>query len=273
MLRGVHSLGLNLYKGAKRLVVKAGTSILTDESSMLDVGKMAKLVSGLMKLRKQGRDLVLVSSGAIGAGMGRLNLSKRPESMPQLQAAAAIGQGILMQTYEYFFNNYGQSIAQLLLTKDDFDNPVRYSNLTNTLETLIGWGVIPVINENDTVATEEIKVGDNDTLAAYVATGINAELLIILTDVDGLYTRNPRESAKSRLVEIVEEVTPEVEGWASRAGKGFGGMYTKVQAAKLLAEEGIPTVIVNGEEPNILTRVFESKVGTLFLPRRRETDE
>jgi len=265
-------VGLDLLKGAKRIVVKAGTSSLTDESSRLDVGKMAKLVSELMKMKKRGRAPILVSSGAIGAGMGRLNLSKRPESMPQLQAAAAIGQGILMQTYEYFFNNYEQPIAQLLLTKDDFTNPVRYSNLTSTVETLIEWGVIPVINENDTVATEEIKVGDNDTLAAYVAMGINAELLIILTDVDGLYTRDPSESAESELVEIVEEVTTEVESWASRDGKGFGGMYTKVQAAKLLSEKGIPTVIVNGKEPDILSRVFKSQVGTLFLPRRHEKD-
>ena len=269
MLRRVRNLGLDLLKGAKRLVVKAGTSNLTDERSSLDVGKMAKLVSELMKLKRRGKELILVSSGAIGAGMGRLNLSERPESMPQLQAAAAIGQGILMQTYEYFFTNYGQPIAQLLLTKDDFNNSVRYSNLTSTLEALLEWGVIPVINENDTVATEEIRVGDNDTLAAHVAMGIEAELLIILTDVDGLYTRNPSESARSELVETVEEVSSEVEGWASRAGKGFGGMYTKVQAAKMLAERGIPTVIVNGKEPDILLRVFESRVGTLFLPRRR----
>lgn len=256
-------------KGAKRLVVKAGTSNLTDESSRLDVGKMAKLVSEIMKLRRQGRELILVSSGAIGAGVGRLNLPRRPECMPQLQAAAAIGQGIMMQTYEYFFNNYGQPIAQLLLTADDFNNPVRHDNLASTLETLLSWGVIPVINENDTVATEEIRVGDNDTLAAFVALGIGAELLIILTDVDGLYTRNPSEFAESRLVETVEEVTPEVEGWASRAGKGFGGMYTKVQAAKMLAEHGIPTVIVNGGEPDVLDKAFERRAGTLFMPRRR----
>lgn len=261
-------MSLDLLKTAKRLVIKAGTSSLTDESSRLDVGKMAILVSGLMYLKKQGREPILVSSGAIGAGMGRLNLNNRPENMPQLQAAAAIGQGILMHTYEYFFNNYGQPVAQLLLTKEDFTNPVRYSNLKSTVETLIEWDVIPVINENDTIATEEIKVGDNDTLAAYVAMGVNANLLIILTDVDGLYTKNPSETSESKLVETVEEVTPEIEGWASRVGKGFGGMYTKVQAAKMLAERGIPTVIVNSKEPDILKRIFITRVGTLFLPRR-----
>lgn len=251
---------------ARRIVVKLGTSSLTDESSRLDVGKMAKLVSELMNLKRQGKDPILVSSGAIGAGMGKMRLSERPEGMPQLQAAAAIGQGILMQTYEYLFNNYDQPVAQILLTKDDFTNPIRYSNLKSTLETLLGWGVIPVINENDTIATEEIKVGDNDTLAAYVALGIDAELMVILTDVDGLYKGNPSEFSDSELVEVVEEVTSEVESWASKAGKGFGGMYTKVQAAKKLAEKGIPTIIANGGEPDILDRVFKENVGTLFLP-------
>lgn len=251
---------------ARRIVVKLGTSSLTDESSRLDVGKMAKLVSELMNLKRQGKDPILVSSGAIGAGMGKMRLSERPEGMPQLQAAAAIGQGILMQAYEYLFNNYDQPVAQVLLTKDDFTNPIRYSNLKSTLETLLGWGVIPVINENDTIATEEIKVGDNDTLAAYVALGIDAELMVILTDVDGLYKGNPSEFSDSKLVEVVEEVTSEVESWASKAGKGFGGMYTKVQAAKKLAENGIPTIIANGGEPDILDRVFKENVGTLFLP-------
>jgi glutamate 5-kinase len=268
----VLEVGICHLKDVKRCVVKAGTSSLTDENSRLDVGKIAKLVSELMKLKGTGRFPLLVSSGAIGAGMGKLKMRERPGNMPQLQAAAAIGQGILMQTYEFFFDNYEQPIAQLLLTKDDFANGERYTNLSNTLETLIGWGVIPVINENDTVATEEIKVGDNDTLAAYVAMGIGAQLLIILTDVDGLYTGNPDEDPESKLVDVVEEVTPEVESWASEAGRGFGGMHTKVQAAKKLAKEGIPTVIVNSAEPNILDRVFEGEVGTLFLPQGSKRD-
>jgi glutamate 5-kinase len=263
-------LHTELLQDAKLVVVKVGTSSLTDESSRLDVGKMAKVVSELMELKRLGKDPILVSSGAIGAGMGRLNISERPESVPQLQAAAAIGQGILMHIYEYFFNNYGQPIAQLLLTADDFNNPVRYGNLASALETLIEWGTLPIINENDTVAVEEIKVGDNDTLAAYVAMGIDAELLIILTDVDGLYTKNPNKSDDWKLIEVVEEVTPEVERLASRDGKGFGGMYTKVQAAKLLAEKGILTVIANGNKPGILKNIFEGNVGTLFLPKRRE---
>lgn len=257
---------IDSLSSVERFVVKVGTSSLTDEDSRLDVGKVATLVSMLMKQKKLGKAPVLVSSGAIGAGIGRLGLTERPVEMMELQAAAAVGQGILMQTYEFFFNNYQQPIAQLLLTKDDFTDPVRTKNLSNTLETLVKWGVIPVINENDTVATEEIRVGDNDTLASYVSLGIKAGLLIILTDVDGLYTKNPTNSS-GKFIEYVPQVTPEVEGWASREGKGFGGMHTKVQAAKRLSENGIPTVIANYREQEVLTKIFQGETGTLFLPQ------
>ena len=251
----------DLLKTIRRFVVKAGTSNLTDESSRLDVKKVENLVDMLMELKRFGKEQILVSSGAIGAGVGRLNLLERPSDISQLQAAAAIGQGILMQTYEHFFDKHGQPVAQLLLTKDDFTNPARYQNLKTTLETLLKWEVIPIINENDSVAVEEIKVGDNDTLAAYVAVGIDAQLLIILTDVDGLHTKDPDSTNGGRLVKTVDEITPEVESWASRSGKGFGGMFTKVQAAKLLAEKGIPTVIVNGMKKNImLPRVIMQKI-------------
>jgi glutamate 5-kinase len=253
------------FNDIKRFVVKVGTSSLTDDASRLDVGKVANLVSMLMREKEKGRTPLLVSSGAIGAGLGRLGFQRRPGGIHELQAAAAVGQGILMQTYEFFFNNYNQHIAQLLLTKDDFTDEGRNRNLSNTLETLIKWGVVPIINENDTVATEEIKVGDNDTLASYVTMGVNAELLVILTDVDGLYTRNPSDS-EGKFVKIVEEVTKVVEGWASVAGKGFGGMFTKVQAAKRLSEKGIATVIANHNVPDALTKIFAKETGTLFLP-------
>ena len=259
-------MGFKELKNARRYVVKVGTSSLTNENSRLDIGKIAYLVSELMSLKEQGRYPLLVSSGAIGAGMGKLRITKRPESMSQLQAAAAIGQGTLMQTYEYLFDNYDQLIAQVLLTKDDFTNPERYQNLRNTLGTLLEWNVIPIINENDTVATEEIRVGDNDTLAAYVAEGIDADVLIILTDVNGLYTGHP-EKTESKLVRIVDEVTPEVENWASRDGKGFGGMFTKVQAAKKLADKGVATVIANAKEPDVLRKIFQGETGTTFKPR------
>ncbi|MFP3951552.1 MAG: glutamate 5-kinase [Candidatus Bathyarchaeia archaeon] len=258
---------LDIFNKVDKVVVKAGTSSLTDANSKIDMGKIGKLVSEIMRLKQMGKTPILVSSGAIGAGMGKLNISKRPELMRELQASAAIGQGLLMQTYEFFFNSYEQPIAQLLLTKDDFTYPARNRNLKNTLETLLKWDVIPIINENDSVATDEIKVGDNDTLAAYVAIGLDADLLIILTDVDGLYKRDENGVMEKEMVGIVEEVTSEVEGWASKEGKGFGGMYTKVQAAKLLAEEGIPTIVTNCAESNILVKIFEEPVGTLFLPR------
>jgi glutamate 5-kinase len=257
---------LKYLQNVKRVVVKAGTSSLTDESSKLDVGKIAHLVSMIMKQKMSGLDPVLVSSGAISAGLGRLDIFTRPKDIEELQAAAAIGQGILMQTYEFFFNNYGQPVAQILLTKEDFTDPCRYRNLSKTLNKLLEWGVIPIINENDTVAIEEIKVGDNDTLASYVTSGISADLLIILTDVDGLYNGDPEESCCD-LVKVVDEVTPKIEGWASKVGKGFGGMYTKVHAAKRLAEMGIPTVIANCGEPNVINKIFNEQVGTVFLAK------
>jgi len=256
----------------RRFVVKVGTSSLTDPSSKLDIGKVANLVSMLMREKEQGRTPILVSSGAIGAGLGKLEHPERPEAIHELQAAAAVGQAILMQTYEIFFNNYDQPIAQLLLTMDDFTFEERRENLSNTLETLLNWGVIPIVNENDTVATEEIKVGDNDTLGSYVALGAKAELMVILTDVDGLYTSNPSDG-DGEFVEVVEKITEEVESWASHAGKGFGGMYTKVQAAKRLSQNGIATVIANCNTPDALAKVFKGKIGTLFVPQGGNTDE
>jgi glutamate 5-kinase len=253
----------------RRFVVKVGTSSLTDPSSKLDIGKVANLVSMLMRERERGRTPILVSSGAIGAGLGKLGHPERPHEIHELQAAAAVGQAILMQTYEIFFNNYDQPIAQLLLTMDDFTFEERRENLSNTLETLLNWGVIPIINENDTVATEEIKVGDNDTLGSYVALGAKAELMVILTDVDGLYTSNPSDGEG----EFVEKITEEVESWVSEAGKGFGGMYTKVQAAKRLSQNGIATVIANCNTPDALAKVFKGEIGTLFLPQGGTADE
>jgi glutamate 5-kinase len=265
-MRGNYEKHLKKLRKSNRIVIKVGTSSLTDDSSKLDVGKIANLVSMIMKLTSSGMTPIVVSSGAIGAGLGRLEISSRPEEMAELQAAAAIGQGILMQTYEFFFNHYGQPIAQILLTNEDFTDPHRYSNMSKTIETLLSWDVIPIINENDSVATDEIKVGDNDTLATHVTIGVKGDLLIILTDVDGLYNGKPSEKP-SDLIKIVHEVTPEVESWAGRVGKGFGGMYTKVKAAKKLADMGIPTVIANSKQPDVLNRIFTEQIGTLFLAK------
>lgn len=258
----------DLLRNARKIVVKVGTSNLTDENSRLDLSKVERVVRGTMELRRQGRKVVLITSGAIGAGMGRMNLTRRPESMPLLQAAAAVGQGILMQVYEKYFEEYGQPVAQILLTREDFTDPRRHQNFINTMTTLLEWGVIPIVNENDTVAVEEIKLGDNDNLSALVAISIQADLLIMLSDVEGLYTGDPNKEKGVKLIKIVEKVTPEIENLAGAASRGFGGMLTKVQAAKMASEFGIPVVIANGAEREVLQRLAAGEeIGTLFLPR------
>ena len=209
-----------------------------------------------------------MTSGAIGAGIGKLDLKQRPRDIKVLQATAAVGQNILMSTYDRYFAKYEQTIAQLLLTHEDFFDRKRYLNLRNTLITLLKSGVIPIINENDTVVVDEIKLGDNDNLSALVASNLDADLLIILTDIDGLYTYDPKRSKKAEFISIVEEITPEIERIASARGKtGTGGMKTKIQAAKVTMKAGIPMVIVNGNEENILARIIAGeRIGTIFLP-------
>lgn len=259
------------FPKVRRVVVKVGTSNLTDERSRLDRDKVKKLVDEAMKLRRRGVEAIIVSSGAIGAGIGRLGLERRPKDMPSLQASAAVGQGILMQVYSEHFGSYGQPTAQMLLTREDFTDPRRYRNFRNTATTLLRWGVVPIVNENDSVEVEEIRLGDNDTLSALVAVGIRADLLIILSDVDGLYTGDPRKDARAELIEIVEKVTPKIERIAGKASpRGFGGMLTKVRAAKIASEAGIAVVIANGWEENVLERVIAGeRLGTIFLPVRK----
>lgn len=188
--------------------------------------------------------------------------------MPSLQAAAAVGQGILMQVYSKYFGDYGQQVAQMLLTGEDFTDPKRYRNFRNTLATLLRWGVVPIVNENDSVEVEEIRLGDNDTLSAHVAVGANADLLVILSDVGGLYAGYP---GRGKLIRTVEEVTPEVERLASRVFRGFGGMLTKLRAAKMVTKAGVPVVIANGEEERVLERVVAGEeIGTIFLPKGKK---
>ena len=254
----------------RRVVVKVGTSNLTDKDSRLDSNKIEKIVDEIMGLRKEGRDVILITSGAIGAGVGRMNLQGRPRQMPLLQAAAAVGQAILMQVYERDFAAYGQPIAQVLLTREDFGSEDRRKNLRNTIDTLLSWKVVPIINENDTVAVEEIKVSDNDLLSALVATNVNADLLLILSDVDGLYTGDPKGNAKRTLIRTVSDVNSDVEEIAGEATSGFGGMHTKIRAAKVVGERGIPCVVANGSERNVMKRVLAGEeIGTLFLPKRK----
>jgi glutamate 5-kinase len=254
-------------KMAKRIVVKIGTKCLTDEKSRLSEVKLRKFVKDVISIRN-GREIAIVTSGAIGAGVGQMKLKKRPTALPALQAAAAVGQGLLIQAYQKYFNVARQPIAQILLSAEDFMDEKRYRNFRNTVQTLWKWGVIPIINENDTVAVEEIKVGDNDILSAYVAKGVNADLLIILSDVDGLYSRNPK-IGKCERISLVKMVTPELERAVFRSSKKFGGMFIKVQAAAMVAEAGIATVVANSAKPNVLRRILDGEEeGTLFLPRR-----
>ena len=262
---------------AKRIVIKVGTSTLTDDNHRLAPDKVEKLAREIVELRRRGKEVILVSSGAIGAGIGKLNLKQRPRDIKLLQATAAVGQSILMSTYDRYFSAYGQTIAQLLLTHADFLSRQRYLNLRNTLLTLLKSGVIPIVNENDTTAVDEIKVGDNDNLSALVASNLEADLLIILTDTDGLFTRDPRRSERAELIPVVRDITPEIERIADTGEKtktktsSVGGMRTKIQAAKLAMNAGIPVVIANGAEEDILLRIVEGEpVGTRFLPRKSD---
>jgi len=257
---------------ARRIVIKVGTSSLTDKNNRLDPPKVEKLTKEIVELKKRGKEVILVTSGAIGAGIGKLDLKQRPREIKVLQATAAIGQSILMSTYDKYFTMYKETIAQVLLTHEDFFTRQRYLNLRNTLITLLKSGAIPIINENDTVAVDEIKLGDNDNLSALVASNLGADLLIILTDTDGLFTYDPKRSKKAELISVVDEITPEIERSAGKGGKaGVGGMTTKLQAAKVVMQAGIPLIIANSGAENILMRIIEGEpLGTLFMPKKRK---
>lgn len=255
---------------SRRIVVKVGTRLLCGTRGQFNIKRMECLGRDLASLWTEGRQLVLVSSGAVGAGVGRLGLSRFPQTMPEKQAAAAVGQGVLMQQYETVFAPLGITVAQVLLTQEDLRERKRYLNARHTFHTLLRYRVIPIVNENDTVAVEEIRFGDNDTLAALVACLIDADLLILLTDMDGFYTADPRKSPDARLISEVSEITPEIEELAGGRGSvlATGGMETKLQAARIATGAGIPMVIASGMQEGILNAVIRGKeVGTLFLPR------
>lgn len=255
-------------KPVKRIVVKVGTSTLTYETGKTNIRRMIKLCSVLADLHNAGLDVVLVTSGAIGVGVGKLGLGEKPQDIPGRQAAACVGQTELMFMYDKFFSEYGQKIGQLLVTKSDFEQPERRDNLSNAFQKLFEYGAIPVVNENDSVATEEIVYGDNDSLSAIVAVLTGADLLVILTDIDGLFDANPHEDPDARLIPVVETITPEIEALCGGAGtsRGTGGMLTKVHAAKTATAAGIPVVVMNGSAPQDLYRVIDGhRIGTLFL--------
>jgi glutamate 5-kinase len=254
---------------ARRIVVKVGSGLVTTEGQGADPGRIAALAADLAAARP-GRDVVLVTSGAIATGMARLGFAERPRSIPERQAAAAVGQSALMGHYEVAFSRHAIVVGQVLLTAEDVADRARYLNARNTLDTLLRLGVLPIVNENDTVAVDEIKVGDNDTLSALVASLVAADLLVLLTDVDGLYTADPTVDAEARKLDTVEAVTDDIArlvyGRASRVS--VGGMATKLAAAQRAAASGIPMVIASGRVAGMLPRVLAGEpVGTYFPPR------
>ena len=254
-------------KSAKLIVVKIGASSLSNASGDLDRGKIGLLCDELANLKRRGIDVVLVSSGAIRGGRAIMRDRIKNGEIPGLQALAAIGQVVLMEAYRDTMAGKGYNVGQILLTWDDFRNKRRLRNLLNTFNILLSLGVIPIINENDTVAVDEIKFGDNDTLSALVAKYMQADLLVLLSDVDGLYTGDPKRPS-SRLIPCVESITPEIERLASEGHGGFGGMKTKLRAAKLATEASISMVIANGADEKALERIITGeRVGTIFIPR------
>lgn len=257
---------------AKRLVVKIGSSLIASRSTGLRLDQIERLADELAGLRATGREILVVSSGAIVSGIKKLRLNEYPKSLPVKQAAAAVGQSRLMWAYEKAFEHRGLQVAQILLTHQDLADRRRFLNARHTLATLVEFGVVPIINENDTVAVDEIRVGDNDTLASEVVHLADAELLIILSDVDGLFTEDPRKNPSAKLIPVIPEITEEVErlAGASSTFEGTGGMATKVRAAKKVAEYGVPTLVINGEQPGLLPAVLAGRPGgSLFLARER----
>jgi glutamate 5-kinase len=261
-----------LFKKVKRVVIKIGSNVIAPSEGALSPLIVQNLVDQIAVLVRSGLQVVIVSSGAIASGLKRLELKESPQSISLKQALAAIGQSHLIWTYEKYFNRKHLKVAQVLLTHEDLSNRERYLNARNTLFSLLNYGVIPIINENDTISAEEIKFGDNDTLSALTAHMIEADLLIILSDVDGLYTVNPREDSSGTLISTVEKITPEIEKLAGKkkSKTGKGGMVTKIEAAKKATASGAMAVIVNGREKNIIKKVLKGEeVGTVFMPISR----
>jgi glutamate 5-kinase len=259
----------NILNSVNKIVIKIGTNLLADKERGINLDRIENIAKTVAGIQSLGKHVVIVSSGAIGAGVAALNLKKRPKSIPEKQAAAAIGQPLLMEAYENAFRKEGYNIAQVLLTKDDFVSRSRYLNARNTFSVLFQKRVIPIINENDTVAVEEIKLGDNDNLSAMVANLVEADLLIILSDVDGLFTDDPAVNHKAELIPLIEKITLQVEKLAksTKTDLSTGGMITKLQAAKRCVSSGIAVIITNGANPDALPEILSGDFkGSLFLP-------
>ncbi|MGN1019197.1 MAG: glutamate 5-kinase [Aristaeellaceae bacterium] len=253
-----------------RIVVKIGTSTLAHPSGHLNIRRVEALCRVMSDIKNAGHELILVSSGAIGMGVGKLGLREKPEDMPSKQAAAAVGQCELMYTYDKLFSEYHHTVAQLLITGDDTANEIRHRNFTNTLNRLLELGALPILNENDTVATDEIVIGDNDTLAAIVARSVHADLLILLSDIDGLYTADPHTDPEARLLRRVTKIDDNIRKLAgvSVTRQGTGGMVTKLRAAEICLACGCGMVIANGNNPANLYDILDGKpVGTAFMEK------
>jgi len=260
-----------LLKDIRRIVIKIGSRVLASSTRGLNTQRIRRITKEIASLRQEGYEVVVVSSGAIVAGMKELGLSNKPKGIPLKQAAAAIGQSKLIQMYERNFSKFGIKAAQILLTRDDITDRRRFLNARNTLLTLLSYGVVPVINENDTVAIDEIKFGDNDLLSGLVTNVIDADLLIILSDIEGLFTADPSIHPGAKLIPVVEEITKDIETIAgdSKSIEGTGGMASKVETAKKASGYGIPAIIMNGKRPGLLVKALKGfDVGTIFLPNK-----
>ncbi len=258
-------------KNKKRIVVKIGTSTLTHQTGIMNIRRTEILIKILSDLKNSGKEIIIVTSGAIGVGCGKIGLNKKPIDTPSKQAIAAIGQCELMYFYDKQFGQYNHTVAQVLMTKDVVTDDVRRENCHNTLTKLLSYNAIPIINENDTVSVEEIEFGDNDTLSAVVATLIDADLLVILSDIDGLYNENPKKNPNASLIKAVNNIDDDILKVAEGAGSelGTGGMLTKIHAAKIATESGIDMMIMNGNKPEKLYNLFDGEnVGTLFTAKK-----
>lgn len=255
-------------KNHKKIVIKVGTSTVTYPNGAINLRRLEQLAWVLSDLKNSGKDIVLVSSGAVGVGSGILGFKERPTDTQCKQAAASVGQASLIQIYKNFFNEYSQNVAQILLNKDDVKEGGRKEVITRTFETILNMGVIPIVNNNDAVTTDEIEFSDNDGLSAVVANIVDADLLILLTDIDALYDSNPRANPNAKRVSVVEDITDEIEAMADDKGSEFsvGGMATKISAAKLCKESKTDMIIADGSDPRVLHKIIEGEdVGTLFL--------
>ena len=259
---------MNIIKDARRIVLKIGSSTLTHENFRMNLRRIEALTRVLSDFKNAGKEIVLVSSGAVSAGVAKMGLAERPHTTEEKQALAAVGQSELMRIYEHFFSMFGHTVAQILVTRDIMENPTARQNAENTFRTLLKMGCIPIVNANDSVSFEEIEFGDNDTLSAYVSVLCHSDSLIILSDIDGLYDADPHKNPDAKLISTVARLDEKIMSYAGGAGsnRGTGGLITKLHAAEIVTSHGIPMFIVNGHNPEILYDLFEGKhVGTYFM--------